>query len=98
MTASQRKRRRAVRRVSDDDMKLLRRRLFDERTAFLNEHPGLGMIGSSFVCPDVAIEEICAQAKFTGTVNDIALFGVRLQLKDRFFNIISDICGCRFRQ
>ena len=61
-TVSQRKRRRAVRRVSNDDMKLLRTRLFDKRTAFLNEHPGLG---SSFVCPNVTIEEICAQAKFT---------------------------------
>ena len=101
-TVSQRKRRRAVRRVSDDNMKLLRTRLFDERTAFLNEHPGLGMIGSTFVCSDVTIEEICAQAKFINTV-DISLFGVRHQLKDRFFNIISDICGdisCnkRFRQ
>ena len=103
MVGNQRKRRKAVRRVSDDMMRFLKARLIDERDVFLREHPGLSMVGASFVCPDSTIEEICAQAKFTGTVDDISLFGVGRQLRNRFFNIITDVCGdisCnkRFRQ
>lgn len=91
-SVTQRKRRRAVRKISDAMKKTLKARLQSERDAYLKENPGFGMIGASFVCPDATIDEICNQAKFTNSVDDIILFGVRSVLKERFFNVILDVC------
>ena len=67
--------------------------LLAERDTYDNH---FSMIGSSFFCPDsiVAEAEVCAQAKFVDTIDDIRLFGIRPELKKYFFNTILDVCDC----
>ena len=86
-----RKRRIAVRVITDDLLESLKQRLYRERSTYIQENTCLRMVGPSFVCPDVTIDEICKQAEYISSVDDISLFGVRTDLKDRFFNIITDV-------
>ena len=47
------------------------------------------MVGPTFVCPDVTIDEICKQAEYISSVDDISLFDIRTDF--RFFEIITDV-------
>ena len=50
-------------------------RLLAERDTYDNR---FSMIASSFfLCPDSTVAEVCAQAKFVDTIDDIRLFGIR---------------------
>ena len=50
------------------------------------------MLGVDFVCPDSTIDELCLQTEYLETASDISLYyGIRTYIKDRFFNVISDI-------
>jgi hypothetical protein len=84
-------RRKIVRKVTKDKQESLRMRLLAERDTYDNR---FSMIGSSFLCPDSTVVEVCAQAKFVDTVDDIRLFGVRPELKKRFYNTILDVRDC----
>ena len=77
------KRRIAVRVITDNLLESLKR-LCLERSTYIQENPCLCMVGPSFVCPDVTIDELCKQAEYISSVDDISLFGVRADLKDRF--------------
>ena len=88
---SKRKRRIAVRVITDNLLGSLKQRLCLERSTYIQENPCLRMVGPSFVCPDVTIDEICKQAEYISSVDDISLFGIRTDLKHRFFNIITDV-------
>ena len=82
-------RRKIVRKVTKDKQESLRVRLLAERDAYDNH---FSMIGSSFLCPDSTVAEVSAQAKYVNTIDDIRLFGIRPELKKRFFNTILDVC------
>lgn len=75
-------RRKVVRKVTKDMQESLRLRLLAERDSFDNR---FNMIGSSFMCPDSTVVEVCAQAKFVDTIDDIRFFGIRPELKKHFF-------------
>ena len=78
-----------VRKVTKDKQESLRVRLLAERDAYDNH---FSMIGSSFLCPDSTVAEVSAQAKYVYAIDDIRLFGIRPELKKRFFNTILDVC------
>ena len=85
------KRRKSVRKVNKHQEESLKLRLQAERDSL---DDGFSMIGSSFFCPDSTIVEVCAQAKFVQTIEDMHVFGIRSELKRRFFNSIVDVCDC----
>ena len=86
-----RKKRVAARIVSDELLDNLKAELCLERTRYLQENPCFNMVGVNFVCPDVTLDELCSQAAYIETVSDISLFGIRPELRVRFFNIISSV-------
>lgn len=89
--AIRKKKRVAVRVVSEELCRTLREQLMAERDKYLEENPCFRSIGASFVCPDVTDDKLCSQAEFIQTCSDITLFGVRSDLKDRFFKVISSV-------
>ena len=85
------KKRVAVRYVSDELVSNLKTELRAARSRYLRENPSFNMVGPEFVCPDVTIDELCSQATYIDTVKDITIFGIKPELKERFFNVISSI-------
>lgn len=85
------KKRAAVRRVDEELLMTLKNKLRMERDRYIQENPCFMMTGFSFVCPDVTIEELCSQATYIQTPLDMSLFGIKTELRDRFFNIISSV-------
>ena len=60
------------------------------RDAVIAENLTLRMVGSTLVCPDVTIDELCTQAKFINKEEDlISLFGI----SKKFFDIIMDVAS-----
>ena len=57
----------------------------------LAEKPAYQMIGVNFICSDALICEICEGAKFISTLEDMDIYCLRPELKERFFNIIMDV-------
>ena len=86
-----RKKRAASRLVNDELLDKLKTELFVERTRYLQENPCFNMVGVEFVCPSVTIDELCSQAAYIETVNDISLYGIRSELRVRFFNVICSV-------
>ena len=78
------KRRVAVRKVGKPELSLIKLKLEMERSKFLSEHPTLGILGLQIVCPDAVINRICDSAKFISVREDMELFGLRQELKERF--------------
>lgn len=79
-----RKKRVAARMVNSELLDKLKAELCLERTKYLQENPCFNMVGIEFVCPDATLDELCSQAAYIETVNDISLFGVRPELRIRF--------------
>ena len=88
---TRRPKRSAIRKVNEQLLKTLKERLYAERKAYIDENPCLSMLGVDFVCPDSTIDELCLQAEYLETASDISLYGIRTDIKDRFFNVISDV-------
>ena len=85
-----RKRRTVVREIGKDLSERLKARLQEERERIMDENPSFQMVGSNFICPDAAISELCTQAKHITSVDDLDLFCLRPQLRDRFLKVIMD--------
>ena len=81
----------AIRVVNEQLLKTLKERLYAERKAYIDKNPCLSMLGADFVCPDSTIDELCSQAEYLETASDISLYGIRTDIKDRLFSIISDV-------
>lgn len=90
---NRRKRRRAIRTVTKD----LKAKLVAVREEVLSEKPAFRMVGIGLLCPDSTIDELCKQAKYIDSVEDVSLFGIRSELKEKFFKAISDTCSYVFR-
>ena len=82
------KRRIAVRKVSEVQLQVLESSLKAERASYIKEHPILTILGVQIVCPDSIIKKICLGVKCISSVNDMDNFCVRQELKQRFFNVI----------
>ena len=83
-----RRTRRAVRVVSKDLEAKLKENLKAEREAYMMEHPSFRMLGSSFVCPDSAIDKICHDAKFIVSIEDLGIIHIQSDVKARFLRVI----------
>lgn len=77
--------------LDEQTARSLRSRLEEDRQAFLDNNPDFLMIGSSFLCPDSTLAKLCTEALCIKTVDDLITYGVRVELRDRFFRIITDI-------
>ena len=93
-----RKKRVAVRVVNEELSKTLKEQLVAERDRYLEDNPCFCSVGASFVCPDVTIDELCSQVEYIHTSSDISLFGVRSDLKDIFFKVISSVLSQTVRR
>ena len=54
------------------------------------------MIGPSFVCPDSVITSLCNEAKSIHDIDDLTVYGVKKELKERFFIIIVELLTVGF--
>ena len=84
-----------MRYISDELVTNLKTELRAARSRYLEENPSFSMVGPEFVCPDVTIDELCSQATYIDTVSDITIFGIKPELKERFFNVISSVLSKR---
>lgn len=85
------KRRQVVHTLSKSKMKILQDKLIEEREKILTERPGFGFLGLDSICPDVTIDELCKQSRYISSVNDMQLFGIKPEFKNRFFNIVKSV-------
>ena len=86
-----RKKRVATRVVDSELLERLKTELCFEREKYLQENPCFCMIGAFFVCPDATIDEFCSQAAYVETLSDISLFGIKPELRVRFFKVICSV-------
>ena len=54
----------------------------------MQSHPHYYMSHYSFVCPDCVIDNICEQARFIKSEEDLNVVGLRPELKSLFFAVI----------
>lgn len=87
-TPPRKRRRVAVRRVTETTTQAVRMQLKAERTKYITEHPSLAVLGAQFLCPDSVIDNICSSLKFIAVPSDMDVFCLRRELKDRFFNVL----------
>ena len=66
--ATQNKRRRVVREVSEYVRKKLQDSLLEARKSIMSSSPGYQMLGHNFVCPDQIILDICVNAKYLASM------------------------------
>ena len=90
-SGSKRKRRRKAHHVDKDATNRLKNRLKEGRLCVLAEKPAYQMIGADFICSEALICEICEGAEFISTIEDMDIYCLRPELKERFFNIIMDV-------
>ena len=68
----------------------LRLRLVAKREELMSEHPGYRMIGPDFVYFDAAIGELCQQAKYCNSIDDVDTYHIRPIFIDRVFNVLME--------
>ena len=79
----------AVRDVTSALRDKIKSDLFKEREKVLEEYPSYRMLGSSFICSDSIISELCSKAKFVKSVDDLNnVCGLRPELSLRFFSVM----------
>lgn len=82
------KRRVAVRRVTEAETDTIKLKLELEREKYIQEHPTLGILGAQLVCPDSIIKTVCGNARFISVIGDMDSLCLRQELKERFFIVI----------
>ena len=70
---------------------MLKDKLIEEREKILTEMPGYSFLGVDSICPDVTIDELCKQSRYISSVNDMQLFGIKPEFKNRFFDILKAV-------
>lgn len=80
--APPKKRRRvAVRRVTEHITETVRLELKAERAKYITEHPSLAILGVQFACPDSVINNICSSLKFISVLSDMDAFCLARNLR-----------------
>ena len=87
------KRRTVVHEIGEVISERLKTRLLEEREKIMDENPSYRMVGHNFVCPDAVIAELCKQAKYITSVDDLNIFCLRPQLRSRFLKVVMDAVG-----
>ena len=64
------------------------------REKVYKEQPSFSIVGIRFLCPDSTINNVCKEAKYIESVEDILLLRVRPELRQQFFNVIADTSSC----
>ena len=85
---NRRKRRTAQHEVDEECKVVLKGALLKAVDAYMAEHTSFLMLGRNFVCPECIIDEICREARFFKSMDDLNITGLRPELKNTFFNII----------
>lgn len=83
-----RKRRSALRIISQPLHQTLKNNLIAEREKILDENPSFKMIGCSQICSNFVIDELCSKAKFWKAENDVDVFGIRPEYRKRFADVV----------
>lgn len=87
-----RKRRVALREVSEYLQKETKEQLLKECEEYIKKHPYYRMIGADFVVPLAVIDNICLNLQYVDSVDNITDgFEVRPDLKDKSFNVIMEV-------
>ena len=68
-------------------------KLTKERDNICCSSAGFSYLGPDIVCPRPVINQLCKIAKSVHTIDDIKIPGLRPQLYDKFFEIISNALG-----
>ena len=68
-------------------------KLTKERDNICRSSAGFSYLGPDIVCPRPVINHLCKIAKSVHTIDDIKIPGLRPQLYDNFFEIISSVLG-----
>ena len=84
----QRLTRKAQRHISEQLAEQLRVQLVEERKKIMEEITVHQMLGPSIVCSDGVIKELFEILKFLCSSQDVKVFGLRPELRDRFFNVV----------
>ena len=87
---SRRKRRTAKHEVDEACKAVLKNALLKAVDDYLAEHTSFRMLERNFVCPECAIDEICREAHFLTSVEDLNIVGLCPELKALF--IICSFC------
>ena len=90
-SGSKRKRRRKAHCIDKDATDRLKNRLKEGRMSVLAEKPAYQMIGANFICSDALICDICDGAEYISTIEDMNVFCLRPELKERFCDVIMDV-------
>ena len=77
--------------MTPSHVKELKTKLLEEREKILLEHPSYRMIGIDFVCPDSVLDKICEQSKYFSSVDDMKIYGVRPEFRDKLFRVVMDV-------
>ena len=85
------KRRKVHQTLSPQLLDELKRNLIKEREIITLSSPGFSFLGPDIVCPLPIICQLCKIAKYVKTIDDIKVPGLRPQLYDRFFGVISNV-------
>ena len=87
-----RKKRKAYWSTSKDLEDEIKRRLKEERTKFIIDHPSFLIVGEMAVCPDCVIDCVCRDARFVKSKQDLStVSGLRSELQDAFLHVIDDV-------
>ena len=84
-SVNKRKRRRKAHHIDKAATDRLKNSSKEERVHVLAEKPAYQMIGVNFICSNPLICEICEGDKFISTVEDMAIYCLRPELKEHFF-------------
>ena len=84
---TKRKRKRVAREFTSEALETLKTRLINERNAVMIENPGFLMI-LYFVQIQI---NWCNEEKSIKDIDDITVYGLRKELKERFFNVIVEL-------
>ena len=89
--SNRRKRRTAFKDVNADHKTTLKDSLSKAVDEYMEENPSFNMLGRSFVCPDCVIDNICTQARFIKSQDDLSFVQIHPELKSRFFNVVRNV-------
>ena len=89
--ASRKQKPKAIRKLSDNEIKIMIDRLLSERKDIIRNNSAFVALGGALVCPVACIDEICQRANFIKDISDITnISGMRSQFAEKLFNIVKD--------
>ena len=88
---TKRKRKRVAREFTSEALETLKTSLINERNAVMIENPGFLMIGPDLLYFVRIQINWCNEDKSIKDIDDLTVYGLRKELKERFFNLIVEL-------